>query len=99
MNGARGQSHYRFAPDEIIEEGGHNALIAGGHYAELYDTYYRHQSPRYTVGQQASGAVGQSVSGSVKITDLLPHGELTAKKSRATQPSTPASVRTCCQSR
>ena len=35
----------------IIEEGGHNALMAqGGHYAELYDTYFRHQSPRYAVG-------------------------------------------------
>ena len=34
----------------IIEEGGHNALMAqGGHYAELYDTYFRHQSPRYSV--------------------------------------------------
>ncbi len=29
----------------IIEEGGHDALMArGGHYASLYDTYFRHQS-------------------------------------------------------
>jgi ATP-binding cassette subfamily B protein len=32
----------------IIEEGGHDCLMAqGGHYAELYDTYFRHQSPKY----------------------------------------------------
>ncbi len=33
---------------EIIEEGGHEALLAaGGHYAELYNTYFRHQSLEY----------------------------------------------------
>ena len=38
---------------QIIEEGGHTALMAqGGHYAELYDTYFRHQSPRYTVSSE-----------------------------------------------
>ncbi len=32
----------------IIEEGGHETLMAqGGHYAELYDTYFRHQSLEY----------------------------------------------------
>ena len=32
----------------IIEEGGHDRLMAaGGHYAELYNTYFRHQSPDY----------------------------------------------------
>ncbi|HEU5101072.1 MAG TPA: ABC transporter ATP-binding protein [Roseiflexaceae bacterium] len=33
---------------EIIEQGGHDALLArGGHYAELYNTYFRHQSLEY----------------------------------------------------
>ena len=33
---------------EVIEEGGHEALVAaGGHYAQLYDTFFRHQSPDY----------------------------------------------------
>jgi ABC-type multidrug transport system fused ATPase/permease subunit len=33
---------------EIIEQGGHEALLArGGHYAELYNTYFRHQSLEY----------------------------------------------------
>ncbi|MEZ4643682.1 MAG: ABC transporter ATP-binding protein [Chloroflexota bacterium] len=33
---------------QIIEEGGHEALMAaGGHYAELYNTYFRHQSLAY----------------------------------------------------
>ncbi|MCB8989261.1 MAG: ABC transporter ATP-binding protein [Ardenticatenaceae bacterium] len=33
---------------QIIEAGGHEALMAaGGHYAELYNTYFRHQSLAY----------------------------------------------------
>jgi ABC-type multidrug transport system fused ATPase/permease subunit len=33
---------------EIIELGGHEALLEqGGHYAELYNTYFRHQSLEY----------------------------------------------------
>ncbi len=49
----------------IIEEGGHEELMAqGGHYAELYDTYFRHQSPDYrpppeeaAVARQAEPAI------------------------------------------
>jgi ABC-type multidrug transport system fused ATPase/permease subunit len=37
---------------EIIEEGGHDALmLRGGSYADLYNTYFRHQSPDYRPGE------------------------------------------------
>ena len=42
----------------IIEEGGHDELLAhGGHYAELYNTYFRHQSLAY-IEQSRSLAQG-----------------------------------------
>ncbi|MBX7213281.1 MAG: ABC transporter ATP-binding protein/permease [Thermoflexales bacterium] len=42
----------------IIQQGGHNALMAqGGHYATLYDTYFRHQSADYQITLDSHKAV------------------------------------------